>query len=103
MLISNYGAHLLLPEKDFENFTRPERFIPNSIGHHEEWIRACKTGEPSTCNFAYSGALTESVLLGNVAFRAGARIDWDAAKLRARGCAAATEFVQHHYRRGWKI
>ncbi len=102
-LLADYGRHLLLPEKDFADFVAPTPFIPDSIGHHAEWIRACKTGEPTTCNFAYSGALTEAVLLGNVAFRAGARIDWDSEKLRARGCAAATQFIQHHYRRGWKV
>ncbi len=102
-LLADYGRHLLLPEKDFADFVPPAPFIPDSIGHHAEWIRACKTGEPTTCDFSYSGPLTEAALLGNVAFRAGARIDWDSKRLRARGCAAADQFIQHHYRRGWKI
>ncbi len=103
LLLADYGRHMLLPEKDFAGFVPPAPFIPDSIGHHAEWIRACKTGEPTTCHFGYSGPLTEAALLGNVAFRAGAKIDWDSKKLRARGCAAADEFIQHHYRRGWKI
>ena len=55
MLLSDYGKHVLLPEKDFQDFKRPEPFIPKSLGHHAEWIHACKTGEPTTCAFAYSG------------------------------------------------
>lgn len=102
-LLSDYNRHALLPEDKFKGFVPPPHSIPDSIGHHAEWIRACKTGEPTTCNFDYSGALTESVLLGNLAYRVGARIDWDSPQLRARGCAAADEFIQHHYRAGWKI
>ena len=103
MLISSYDKHLLLPEKDFEGFTPPEPFIPNSAGHHREWIEACKTGGPTTCSFDYSGALTETVLLGNVAYRVGRKLEWDSKKLRATNCRQADEYIQHHYRKGWKI
>lgn len=102
-LTSDYHTHALWPERDFAGFVPPQPSIPNSIGHHREWIQACKTGGPTTCNFAYSGALTEAVLLGNVAHRAGCKIEWDSANLRARNCPAAEEFIQHHYRPGWKI
>jgi predicted dehydrogenase len=102
-LLSDYSKHLLLPEKDFAGFVPPAPSIPDSIGHHAEWIQACKTGSPTTCNFDYSGALTEAVLLGNVAFRARAKIDWNSAKLQARGCRQAEQFIRHEYRKGWKI
>ena len=102
-LLSDYNRHLLLPEEKFKDFARPEPFIPESIGHHKEWIRACKTGSPTTCNFDYSGALTEAVLLGNVAFRVGKKIEWDSAKLKARNSPEADQFIQHHYRSGWKL
>ncbi|MEY2429634.1 MAG: hypothetical protein QOJ40_2519 [Verrucomicrobiota bacterium] len=103
MLLSDYNNHVLLPEKDFAEFVPLKPFIPDSIGHHAEWIHACKTGGPTTCNFAYSGALTEAVLLGNVAFRAGKKIEWDSKNLRAKNCPEAAQFVQHHYRAGWKL
>ena len=56
MLLAGYSKHKLLPEKEFEGFKAPEPYIPNSIGHHKEWIEACKHGGPTTCNFDYSGA-----------------------------------------------
>jgi predicted dehydrogenase len=102
-LLADYSRHKLLPEKDFAGFTPPAPFIKDSIGHHKEWIEACKTGGPTTCNFDYSGALTEAALLGNVAYRAGKKIEWDPVKLRAINCPAADEFLQHRYRRGWSI
>jgi hypothetical protein len=102
-LLSDYGRNLLLPEKQFEGFVRPAPFIPNSIGHYKEWAQACKTGAATTCNFEYSGALTESVLLGNVAYRCQSKIEWDTKHLRAKNCKQAEEFIQHSYRKGWKL
>ena len=103
MLLADYSRRVLLPEKDFTGFEPPKPFIPDSIGHHKEWTEACKIGGPTTCNFDYSGALSETVLLGNVAYRVGRKLEWDAPKLRARNCPAADAFIQHHYREGWKI
>jgi len=102
-LLADYTRRQLLPEAEFAGFKAPEPFIPNSVGHHKEWIEAIKTGGPTTCNFDYSGALTEAALLGNVAYRAGRRLEWDAAKLRATNAAGADQFIQHHYRAGWSL
>lgn len=102
-LLSDYGRHVLLPEEKFKDYVRPEPYIPKSIGHHKEWIQACKTGSPTTCNFAYSGTLTEAALLGNVAFRVGKKLNWDSKKLKATNCPEADEFIHHHYRRGWRL
>jgi predicted dehydrogenase len=103
MLISDYSRHTLLPEEKFVDFKRPAESIPNSIGHHKEWVRAIKEGGTPTCHFGYSGPLTETALLGNVAFRTGQRLEWDSANLRAKNCPAADQFIQHHYRKGWKL
>lgn len=103
MLIANYGQHKLLPEPQYADFQRPEPFIPDSIGHHREWVQACKTGDSTTCNFDYSGALTEAALLCNVALRTGKKLNWDAKNLKAIGCPEADAFIQREYRQGWRI
>jgi hypothetical protein len=103
MLLSDYNRHQLLPEKDFAGFTPPAPFITDSIGHHKEWTRACKHGGKTTCNFDYSGPLTETALLGNVAFRSGKKLEWDPIRVRAANCAEAEQYVQHKYRAGWSI
>jgi predicted dehydrogenase len=101
MLLADYDRKVLLPEETFRDFKAPEPTIPNSIGHHAEWIAACKDGRPTTCNFDYSGALTEAVLLGNAAYRLGRKIDWDPVKLEARGCPEAERYLRREYRKGW--
>ena len=103
MLLADYGKHTLLPEKQFEGFERPKPFIPKSIGHHAEWVHACKTGDPTTCNFEYAGWLTEANHLGNVAYRAGQKLEWNARKMKATNCPEADRFIGRSYRDGWKL
>lgn len=102
-LLADYTRRQLLPEDRFANFEPPAPFIPDSIGHHREWVEAIRHGGSTTCNFDYSGALTEAALLGNVAYRGGRRIEWDAPTLSARGYPAADQFIQHVYRPGWGL
>jgi predicted dehydrogenase len=103
MLMADYNKYLLLPEEQFKDFQPPEPFIPKSIGHHEEWIKACKTGGPTTCNFDYSGALAEAALLCNVALRTGKKLAWDPKTLKAKNCPEADAFLRREYRKGWTL
>ncbi len=102
MLLSSYDKYVLLPDMKATPMPRVEP-IPKSLGHYAEWIHACKTGAPTTCNFEYAGWLTESNHLGNVAFRAGKKLIWDAEKLKATNCPAADAFIHREYRKGWKL
>jgi hypothetical protein len=103
MLISDYGKHQLLPGDKFKDFKRPTPTIPKSRGHHAEWIHACKTGDPTTCNFEYAGWLTEANHLGNVAYRAGKKLYWNAAEMKADNAPDAEPFIRRDYRKGWKL
>jgi predicted dehydrogenase len=103
MMYANYGSYRLFPTAKFAGYKPPAPSIPKSIGHHAEWIKACKDGSPTTCNFDYSGALTESVLLGNVAYRVGQKLDWDAKNLKATNCPEADKYISKQYRAGWEV
>jgi predicted dehydrogenase len=103
MLIADYNERKLLPEARYADFQPPSPSIPKSIGHHEEWVQACKTGAPTSCNFAYGSALTETVLLGNVAYRTGLKLDWDAKRLKARNTTQAMNYLRTEYRKGWEV
>ncbi len=102
-MFADYSKYKLFPGDKFAKFVPPPKSIPDSIGHHAEWIKACKDGSPTTCNFDYSGALSEAVLLGNVAFRAGEKLEWDAKNLRVTNSEKANAFIRKAYRPGWEV
>jgi predicted dehydrogenase len=103
-LVADYSKHRLLPEDRFKGFQPPPATIPNSIGHHREWLEAIRGGGRTTCNFDYSGALTEAVLLGNVAYRAGGgKLHYDAKTGRVSGNSNAEQYLRREYRRGWVL
>lgn len=101
MLLSDYGKHTLLPQDKFQDFKPPEPVLPRVKSHHDEWLEACKNGTPTGANFEYSGWLTEANHLGNVAYRAGRKLQWDPIKLRATNCPEADRFIRCPYRTGW--
>lgn len=103
MLLCDYGQRFLLPQDNFKDYKAPEPTIPKSIGHHAEWIKACKDGSPTTCNFEYSGALSETVLLGNVAFRVGKKIEWNGQDMKATNAPEADRYIREEYRKGWNL
>ncbi|OHB71428.1 MAG: oxidoreductase [Planctomycetes bacterium RBG_13_63_9] len=103
MLLADYDRHILLPEAQFKDFERPQPWIKPSLGHYREWIDACKTGEPTLCNFDYCGMLIEHNLLGNVAYRAGEKLQWDPEALKATNCPQAEQYIRREYREGWTL
>ena len=102
-VISNYGSYILLPADKADGFEIPEPYIPKSIGHHNEWIDAIKTGGTTTCNFDYAGALTEAVLLAVASYRSGDAIQWDAANLKVTNSPKAQALIAKEYRKGWEL
>lgn len=104
MVLSDYGSHYVFRDGEMVDFEAPEPSIPNSIGHHQEWLQAIRTGGPTTCNFDYSGALSEAVLLGTVAYRSGEAIEWDAENLKVtNNNSLAQNLIHKEYRKGWTL
>jgi predicted dehydrogenase len=104
-LVADYGSHKLLPEDKFRDFKRPDPTIPDSVGHHREWATAIREGGTTTCNFDYSGALAETVHLGNVAYRLGREIEWDSKKLRVKNVRKSEwePLLRREYRGEWRL
>jgi predicted dehydrogenase len=100
-LACGFDSWKLLPEGKFADFKGPDPAIPPSPGFHREWLDACRGGPAASCNFDYSGPMTESVLLANIAYRIQGEFDWDAAALKSsRGDVDA--FLRREYRKGWE-
>jgi hypothetical protein len=102
MLLSDYGRHVLLPEAQYAGHNRSSEFLGHSPGQHEEWLLALAHGTPTASPFSYAGPLTEANHLGNVAFRAGKKINWDATNLTT-GDPHADQFLKRQPRSGWSL
>jgi predicted dehydrogenase len=103
MILAEYSKLTLLPETQYADYKRPEPYMPKSLGHHEEWVHACKTGAPTLSNFEYAGWLTEANHLGNVAYRVGKKLEWDATAMKATNCPEADQYIKREYRKGWSL
>ena len=93
----------IIPEDKMKEYKQPPKRIPRSPGHHAEWIEACKTGKPTTANFDFAGRLTEVMLAGNIAVRAGEKIYWDGPNMVCTNVPEANKYVHCRYRKGWKL
>ena len=106
MLVEGWGGERprLIPEKRNQEYQRPPKTLPRSIGHYEEWIRACKEGTPTASNFDFAGPLTEAVLLGSVCVHfGGQRLEWDPANLKVTNEPDANALLHYQYRPGWEL
>ncbi len=103
MLLADYGKFVLLPENRFTDYKKPDPTIPRVTSHYAEWIDACKAGKKSLADFEYAGWLTEANHLGNVAYRVGKKLEWDAVAMRATNAPEADKFIHREYRKGWEF
>lgn len=103
-ILADYTTRQVFMQEGKE--ARPvENKIPDSIGHHKEFIEAVKTGnQNTTCNFRYGAMLTEGAHLGNISYRLGQiELEWDAAAMRATNAPHADELIRREYRKGWSL
>ena len=90
----------IIPESKMRAYRRPTRTLPRVRAHHRNWLDACTgRGRPST-HFDYSGPLTEFCLMGNVALRAGRKLDFDWKKMTVTNAPSADKYIHPKYREG---
>lgn len=97
------GAPRLLPYEKTPEYERPPETLLRSKGHHRDWLDACKGGPAASSNFEYGAKLTELALLGVVSLRAGKKLFWESAAMKARGLPDADAFIKESYRKGWEL
>ena len=123
----SYGvnAKLYRPGEPVVNSAPPTPSDEPEFGHQRKWVDACKAGFDSaehkalTSSFDYSGPLTETVLMGNLAIRSyllrrqraqggfeyygQKRLLWDGENMRITNLEEANQFATRSYRKGWEI
>ena len=103
LLGPHMGNPRLIPEVEMKGFKMPEPFLGRGENHYQQWINACKGGPKPTANFDYSGPLSETILFGNVAARAGKKLFWDGLSLKISNLADADKYLKREYRKGWTL
>jgi predicted dehydrogenase len=97
-----------IPESDINRIGEPNRSIPESPGIHAEWVNAIKNGGEASSNFEYAAALTEMMLVGNVAIQFSDRhqkLHYDADNMRFTNLDDANDWLdqrKNEFRPGWK-
>jgi predicted dehydrogenase len=97
-------GHRLIPEAKSQEIGRPPKLLERSPGHYKEWIQACKGGPPAGSNFVdHAAHLAEVVLLGNIAIRTQAKLEWDPVSFRFTNHEVANQLLNPPRRQGWEL
>ncbi|MBM4186237.1 MAG: Gfo/Idh/MocA family oxidoreductase [Gemmatimonadetes bacterium] len=107
LMHGTYGSKpTLYPAALREAAAAVPKTIPRIATSHEmNWANACKGQGQPTCPLEYAAKLTEVMLLGIVALRAGqgVKIHYDGATGRITEPAAANQYLTRPYRAGWSV
>jgi predicted dehydrogenase len=109
ILANCYGeSPRIVPEAKMKEYKRPrktlERIPEGSDGHEKDWLRACRGGKPASSSFEYSGPLSETVLMGNLAIRfPGRELFWNGEAMEVTNDTDANAYVKREYREGWHL
>lgn len=71
---------------------------PNNV-----WIDSFRNNTQSPGSFLYTGPVTETILLGGVALRAGKKVDYDSQNMKITNIPDANKFLIREYRKGWEL
>jgi hypothetical protein len=94
--------YALLPRKKFEDHkSGPPETLPVSVGHHREWVEACKGNGKTFSGFEIGGPLTELMQLVNVATLVEGAFDYDPLTGKVKNSSEAQALLHRDYRNGW--
>ncbi|HPF01752.1 MAG TPA: Gfo/Idh/MocA family oxidoreductase [Bacteroidales bacterium] len=80
-----------------------EAAVAAEQGSRDIWIDAIKNNSQSPGSFIYAGPVTETILLGGVALRAGRRVEYDSSEMKITNYPEADKFLTREYRPGWEL
>ena len=99
------GARIL-PEEKHKAFPAPPQTLPRNKGSFNDFLGACRSGKPTTASkFEVAVLLTEIVLLGNLAQKAGVgkKVEWDGPNMKCTNIPEVNKIVEIPSRKGWTV
>ncbi|HUP04658.1 MAG TPA: Gfo/Idh/MocA family oxidoreductase [Bryobacteraceae bacterium] len=107
-----YGEHTrLVPASRMADYKMPPEVLERCPisnnnwvqSHYQDWIRACKGGEPACSNFSVSGPFVQWMLLGTIAMQVEGKLEWDANAKRFTNSEEANALLKPKFRPGWQF
>jgi len=95
------GMPIFLGPKN-ERRELPQLKVPKMAGHHQQWLKACRSGKKCSSDFQYGGTLTAIALLGNLSVRSGLPFRFDVKRKRTSS-DKLNELMSGKYRPGFGI
>lgn len=92
----------LLPKAKMSGFKPPAATLPRPVSELDQFVRACRGGQPADANFESAYPFAETILLGTIAVRIGKKLRWDAAKAEFDD-AEANRLKSRTNRAGWEV
>jgi predicted dehydrogenase len=96
----------IIPAEQMRATPRPPQSLPRFKGAHcLQFFRAIRDGKPAPSNFEEASRLTEMILLGGLAIRAGVnqKVEWDTDALKCTNRPELNQYVRQTYRKGWEV
>ncbi len=93
----------LIPKARMRDFKEPPQMLPRPIEELDQFIRACRGGQPSDASFENAYPFAETILLGTIALRVNKKLRWDAAKFEFTNSKEANELKCRKNREGWQL
>jgi hypothetical protein len=107
LMHETYGANpKIWPDSLMQAAQAVPKSIPRiEVKHEENWVLACKGKAAESSPIEYAAQLTETMLLGIVALRAGQgrKILYNADKMEITNVPEANQYLTREYRSGWSV
>ncbi|AMW03807.1 Gfo/Idh/MocA family protein [Gemmatimonas phototrophica] len=96
----------IYPEGTSKKAEQVAKSIPRiTVSHEQNWIQASKGEAKASSPFSVAAPLTETMLLGIAALRAGQgrKVLYDAEKVQFTNAPEANQYLTRAYRKGWEL
>jgi hypothetical protein len=107
MLYETYGNKpRIFPEKIAKKAEQLPVTLPRvTVKHEMNWVGAAKGENKSSSPFSQAAPLTETMLLGIVALRAGQgkKVLYDGPNMKVTNIPEANQYLTRVYRKGWEL
>ncbi len=94
----------LLPKSKMDDYMKGQQVAKDVRERHDNvWIEAFKNKTQSPGSFLNALPITETILLGAVALRAGKKVEYDSANMKITNVPEANKYLVREYRKGWEL